>query len=224
MNKFRFYREDYLLWEAIVCSLILHMLLLHSGDWQFHPNAKHPVEIDITRMAHVGMARSAWRAAPPAPKPVVRAKEWVKPKPEQKAIPAPVPTKPVPALEPETPAPPAPTASAEAAPAEYAIGGAEANVLSRLPQLKNLADLDAILRRFYPEEARARQVGALVVLDIHIDRDGEVTSADIVRSGGSDFDAAARKAAMLLRFTPAFLGSQRVAVRMRQSIQFKLEN
>jgi outer membrane biosynthesis protein TonB len=44
-----------------------------------------------------------------------------------------------------------------------------------------------------------------------------------VQSAGTDFDQAAQKAAKLLRFTPAFLGSQRVGVKMRQAIQFKLE-
>jgi len=51
-----------------------------------------------------------------------------------------------------------------------------------------------------------------------------VKSADIVQSGGADFDEAARKAVSLLRFSPAFLGSQRVAVKMRQAIQFRLES
>ncbi|HVO32613.1 MAG TPA: energy transducer TonB, partial [Elusimicrobiota bacterium] len=162
-------------------------------------------------MGHMAMA-------PAPPKPAPPRKEWVKPRPEQKVVPAPVPTKPVaPEPEPPPPEPPPP-------PQEYAIGTGEVNNLSRLPQLLNLSDLRAILKRFYPEEERSQGRGATVVLDIHIDTDGRVKSADIVQSGGADFDEAARKAVSLLRFSPAFLGSQRVAVKMRQAIQFRLES
>ena len=63
-----------------------------------------------------------------------------------------------------------------------------------------------------------------MVLDLHVDTNGHVRSMDVIKSGGQDFDIAAQKAAALLRFTPAFMGSQRVAVKMRQAIQFKLEN
>ena len=101
--------------------------------------------------------------------------------------------------------------------------GGNVTVLSRIPQLLNLSDLRAILQRFYPEEARSQGRQGIVVLDLHIDTEGHVVSVDVVRLGGSDFDGAAMKAAKLLRFTPAFLGSQRVNVKMRQAIQFKLE-
>jgi TonB family protein len=219
-----FWNEDNLLWEAMVLSLGLHFLLLHAGTLTFHFQQKHIVEIDITNMGHMGMPGPARKAAAPAPpKPAAPKKEWVKPAPDQKVVPAPIPTQPVAAPTPEeTPPPPA---AAENGTGEYGIGTGDgsANVLSRIPQLLNLSDLRAILQRFYPEEARSQGREATVVLDIHIDTDGHVTSVDIVRSGGTDFDEAAQKAAKLLRFTPAFLGSQRVNVKMRQAIQFKLE-
>ena len=63
-----------------------------------------------------------------------------------------------------------------------------------------------------------------VILDLHIDTDGHVTAIDVIQSAGPAFDEAARRAAKLLKFTPAFLGSQRVPVKMRQAIQFKLED
>lgn len=223
MNLRYFWNEDYLLSEALFLSVGVHFLLLHAGALTFHFQQKHTVEIDITNMGHLGMPGPAPRAAAAPPKPVARAKEWVKPAPDQKIVPAPIPTQPVPAPTPEEP-PPAPAATGNGT-GEYGIGTGDgsANVLSRIPQLLNLSDLRAILQRFYPEEARSQGREATVVLDVHIDTDGHVTSVDIVRSGASDFDEAAKKAAMLLRFTPAFLGSQRVAVKMRQAIQFKLE-
>jgi len=223
MNFHGMWNEDYLLWEALILSIGLHFLLLHAGALTFHFQQKHIVEIDITNMGHLGMPGPARKAAAPPPKPVARPKEWVKPAPDQKVVPAPIPTQAVPAPAPEEPAP-APAATGNGT-GEYGIGTGDGSetVLSRIPQLLNLSDLRAILRRYYPEEARSQGREATVVLDIHIDTDGHVASVDIVRSGGTDFDAAACKAAMLLRFTPAFLGSQRVAVKMRQAIQFKLE-
>ena len=218
------WNEDNLLSEALVLSVMLHFLLFHAGEFTFHFQQKHTVEIDITNMGHLGMPGAAPKPAspPPAPKPAVPKKEWVKPAPNQKTIPAPIPTQPIAPTPEETPAPPAPTGRTNG---EYGIGTGDgsANVLTRIPQLLNLSDLSAILRRFYPEEARTQHREATVVLDLHIDTDGHVQAVDIVRSGGSDFDAAAQRAAKLLRFTAAFLGSQRVAVKMRQAIQFKLE-
>ena len=61
------------------------------------------------------------------------------------------------------------------------------------------------------------------MLDIHIGTDGLVSSADIVQSADPDFEQAAVRVAELLRFTPAYVGSQPVAVKMRQAIQFKLQ-
>ena len=105
-----------------------------------------------------------------------------------------------------------------------ASGDNNQNALSRIPQLLNLSDLGAILNRFYPEEARAQRQEASVVLDLHIDTDGHIKSVDVVQSAGAEFDAAALRVAKLLRFTSAFMGSQRVAVKLRQAIQFKLSN
>ena len=208
------WNEDYLLGEAMLLSLGMHFLLFHAGEMSFHFQQKHTVEIDITNMGHIGLPGTRKAAAPAPPKPAAKPKEWVKPAPNQKVEPAPIPTQPVAARPPEEPPP-----------SEYNVGTGDssANVLSRIPQLLNLSDLRAILQRFYPEEARSQNREGTVVLDIHIDTEGHVVAVDVVRSGGLDFDAAAKKAVMLLRFTPAFLGSQRVAVKMRQAIQFKLE-
>ena len=225
MNLFN---EDYLLWEALALSVLLHFLIFHAGAWSYHFEQKHTVEIDITNMGHLGLpATAAPRPTlPPAPsKPMVKPKEWVQPRPDQKVAPAPIPTKPVAPMPEETPPPP-PVSTGGPVNGEYGIGTGDANatVLTRIPQLLNLSDLSAILRRFFPEDARTEGRQATVVLDLHIDTEGHVQSADIVQSGGADFDAAAKRAVSLLRFTPAFLGSQRVAVKMRQAIQFKLES
>ena len=219
--------DDNLFWEALVLSLGIHVFVsFKAGEFSLHYQQKHTVEIDITNMGHIGMPGPIRKAAAlPAPaKPVARPKEWIKPAANQKVVPAAIPTQPVPAPTPEEP-PPAPSSATGSGTGEYGVGTGDgrANVLSRIPQLLNLSDLRAILQRYYPEQARTQGREGTVVLDIHIDTDGHVASVDIVRSGGSDFDEAAKKAAKLLRFAPAFLGSQRVAVKMRQAIQFKLE-
>jgi protein TonB len=211
------WHDDNLFWEALLLSLGIHVFVsFKAGEFSLHFQQKHTVEIDITNMGHIGMpAPVRQAAAPPSPpKPVAPPKEWVKPAPNQKVVPAPIPTQPA-APTPEEPPPPQ----------EYNIGTGDASttVLSRIPQLINLSDLRAILQHFYPEQARSEGRQATVVLDLHIDTDGHVQNVDIVRSGGADFDQAAIRAVRLLRFTPAFLGSQRVGVKMRQAIQFKLE-
>jgi TonB family protein len=60
------------------------------------------------------------------------------------------------------------------------------------------------------------------VIDLHVDADGHVTSVDVVRSATPAFDEAARHVGLLLRFTPAYLGTQKVPVKLRQAIQFNL--
>jgi TonB family protein len=214
MNLRTLWNDDNILWEALLLSFGLHFLLLHAGQLTFQLKQKHTVEIDITNLGRMGMTVPKRTPAPAPPKPAAKPKEWIQPKPGQKVAPASVPTQPVPTPPPEEPPPPA----------EYNIGTGGESVLSRLPQLLNLSDLGAILKRFYPEEARTQGRESTVVLDLHIDGEGHVTNADVVQSGGADFDAAAQRVVKLLRFTPAFLGSQRVAVKMRQAIRFKLES
>jgi len=227
MNLRAFWKDENIFWEAVVLSLCLHFLLFHVGEISFRFHEKHTVEIDITNMGHMGMPgpvkQAAASSAPEPKKPTSPPREWTKHAPNQKAIPAPIPTQPVPAPEPEETPPPSPAATSNGT-GEYGIGDGSASVLSRLPQLLNLSDLSVILKRFYPEQARTERREGTVVLDLHIDTDGHVQSADVVRSNGSDFDDAARRIAKLLRFTPAFMGSQRVAVKMRQAIQFKLKD
>lgn len=225
MNRRLFWNEDLLLWEALLLSLFVHFLAFRAGDFSLRFHEKHAVEIDITSMGRLGTPGGARRAAlPPRPKPAAHPKEWVKPAPDQKVIPLPIPTQPVAAPAPEE-TPPVPTPPGENASGEYGIGTGDGNpnALSRLPQLLNLSDLNAILKRFYPEEARRQQREGTVVLDLHIDIEGRVKAVDVVQSAGADFDDAAKHVAKLLRFTPAFFGSQRVAVKMRQAIRFKLE-
>src|SRR5260221_9708027 len=133
------WNDDKLFWEAFVLSLGIHLVVsFKAGEFSLHYQQKHTVEIDITNMGHIGMPAPPRKASSPAPKPKAPPKEWVKPAPNQKVEPAPIPTQPVAAPPPEEPPP-----------SEYNVGTGDASsVLSRIPQLLNLSDLSAILKRF----------------------------------------------------------------------------
>ena len=214
-------REQSFLWAGAIVSASLHAALFGFGNLSLSYRSKPTIEIDLTNAVHMGPAsgpavKPAKASLPPRSKPAPKPKEWTRPAPGQKA--------PLPKPEPR-PAPEETPPSSQAPSPAGGPGGGETGLgqVSRLPQLLNLADLSAILRRYYPEEERARGDEGTVVLDLHLDQDGRVTSADVVRSGGAAFDGAALRAARLLRFTPAFVGGDKVAVKIRQAIQFKLE-
>jgi TonB family protein len=192
--------------------------------WGYAPaRATHPpVELDLTmsgHLGHLGAPHAVPRPAAPTPPPAPKPAEWVKA--TNKPAPLPDLTKPSAPAAPKTAPAPAATAG-DGPPGEYGEGEGDMTQLTRLPQLKNLSDLHAILRRLYPEEERLRGGTGTVVIDLHVDADGRVTSVDVVRTSTPAFDEAARKVGMLLRFTPAYLGTQRVAVKLRQAIQFNL--
>ena len=210
---------------ALAASTGLHALVYLWG--YAAPRPSHPpVELDLTMSGHLGHLGGghARPAAPPPPPPVAKAapKEWMKAADNK---PAPLPDLAKEAAAPAAPEPapaPAPGPTSNETPGEYGEGEGDMNQLTRLPQLKNLGDLRAILRRFYPEAERLRGSTGTVVIDLHVDGDGHVTSVDVVRSATPAFDEAARKVGLLLRFTPAYLGAQKVPVKLRQAIQFNL--
>ena len=209
---------------AFALSACVHGLVYLSG--YAAPRAPHPpVELDLTmsgHLGHLGGGRAAPRPAAPPPPPAPKPAEWVKAATNK---PAPLPDLTKPAAAPSAPEPepiPTPAAAGNQPPGEFGEGEGDMNQLTRLPQLKNLADLRAILRRFYPEAERLRGGTGAVVIDLHVDADGHVTAVDVVRSATPAFDEAARHVGLLLRFTPAYLGTQKVPVKLRQAIQFNL--
>ncbi len=214
--KSHFWDEDTLLWKMLAFSFLFHILLFNLGKLSWSPSEKPTMEIDLTSTVSMGPLKKsgpAHASAPPPPK-----KEWVKPSPQQKPLPAP---KPAPSTPAEIPHPPTPPSSAQAQGSGPTSSGTGLQV-SRYPQLVNLNQLQALLKKFYPEEARLKHIESIVVLDLHLDASGRVIKVDLVKSGGSDFDQAAIKAAKLLRFTPAYVGNKPVAVKIRQAISFKL--
>ena len=84
------------------------------------------------------------------------------------------------------------------------------------PRLLELAEAE------YPPGARAARQEGNVVLKLLIDAAGRVTEAEVVDPIGHGFDEAARKAALLFRFTPASRGGRPVASRILYRVEFRL--
>jgi TonB family protein len=72
----------------------------------------------------------------------------------------------------------------------------------------------------YPEAMAARRLRGVVEVELDIGKDGTVGNAEVVRSAGPAFDAAALEAAALLRFAPATRAGEPIAVRIRYRFAF----
>jgi TonB family protein len=96
--------------------------------------------------------------------------------------------------------------------------------LRAFPVLQNKDEVFEAMRRFYPLGDRAAGVEADVLLMVHIGADGRVWKSDVVRSASPAFDAAAQKAAEVMRFSPAIgLNGKPAPVRLAQPMGFRLE-
>jgi TonB family protein len=95
--------------------------------------------------------------------------------------------------------------------------------LTELPRILNKEDLLRDIKRFYPESERLAGREGDVGLVVHIDPDGRVRSVDVAEGAGPLFNEAAQKVIAVARFSPAKAGSRQVAVKIRQTISFRLE-
>lgn len=111
--------------------------------------------------------------------------------------------------------------AAEGSPDGEGFGGPR---ILRWPKLLNRDEVLKNLRRFYPEaERRAGREGS-VVAAVHIGSDGAVASVDILQSAGQAFDQAAQSVGKLMRFSPAETERGPVPVKLKQQIQFQLQD
>lgn len=76
----------------------------------------------------------------------------------------------------------------------------------------------------YPPEAKKANIEGPVVMDLIIDQSGKVRSVVLVRGPGSGLNEAAVEAAKSFEFRPAKVGDQAVAVKIRYTYRFVLEN
>lgn len=96
--------------------------------------------------------------------------------------------------------------------------------LTDRPRLLNREELLKNIRRFYPEEERRAGREGSVTVHVHLNRDGRVAGAEVAKSAGPLFDAAAQKVVASALFSPARRGDRAVAVKFVQTIDFRLED
>lgn len=96
--------------------------------------------------------------------------------------------------------------------------------LTRFPKLLNRSEIERLLRKLYPEIEREAGREGSVIVDLHVNIDGKVSSVEIANSAGANFDHTAQTVAKKMRFSPAMIQKTPVAVKLRQTITFKLED
>lgn len=104
---------------------------------------------------------------------------------------------------------------------EGAAGSPEAAVAES--QVSSPARVVAASPPAYPPAARAAQVEADVGLELVVDASGRVAEARVVRPAGYGFSESALAAVRAYRFSPALRAGAPVRVRMRWTVQFRLD-
>lgn len=95
--------------------------------------------------------------------------------------------------------------------------------LTERPRLLNKDEVQKYMLHYYPYVERQAQREGRVVVNVHINKTGGVSGVDVTTSAGVLFDEAAKKVLSLARFSPARAGERPVAVKMPQTLDFKLE-
>lgn len=96
----------------------------------------------------------------------------------------------------------------------------DAGVPPAVPQLTKAPELLKFVEAPYPPEALARNESAQVAFFIDIDETGKVAQAEIIRSAGPEFDAAALEAVRQLEFSPAEVDGKPAPVRIEYVYHF----
>ncbi len=96
----------------------------------------------------------------------------------------------------------------------------DAGVPPAAPQLTKAPQVLHFVEAAYPPEALARGETAQVTFLIDIDETGKVTQAEVTRSAGPGFDAAAREAVLGLVFSPAEVDGKPAPVRLEYVYHF----
>lgn len=225
-----FLQNDQRLYSStLFLSLLAHVALFSIGLMRWDTVIpKRTVEIDLTHATRIGGLPSQKKAGRPALANKPTPADWVIPK-KGSADATTAPT-----ISPSNEVESKPSATiaglaneggtGEGLGGEFTDGYAELNQVSRYPKLLNLGELQVNLQKFYPEYERLKRNEGRVTLDLRIDSDGKVTSSEIIKSSGPAFSEAAQKVAKLLKYKPAMVGRNKVGVKLRQTVEFKLEN
>lgn len=89
------------------------------------------------------------------------------------------------------------------------------------PEVKNRAELQRAMQRYYPAILKDAGIGGTTVLTLFIDETGKVQDAKIFRSSGqTQLDEAAMKVVDMINFSPAMNRDRQVKVRINIPIQW----
>lgn len=99
----------------------------------------------------------------------------------------------------------------------------ELNEVEVLPRPQNGAEFAAALRESYPQSLREAGVGGTVHVSFVLGPDGQPGDVHVVSTPDSAFNAPTEHAVSLLRFTPAQVQGQPVAVHVEQPITWRAE-
>ncbi|MFI5348465.1 MAG: energy transducer TonB [Elusimicrobiota bacterium] len=91
------------------------------------------------------------------------------------------------------------------------------------PRLENMQDLQANIRKYYPEAEHAAGKEGRVKMALVVGADGHVSDAHVVTSGGADFDEAAKKVVLAMSFAPARSAGKPAAVEIEEEIDFQFD-
>lgn len=231
--------------NSIAVSIGIH-LLIYGGFYL--KNLIHPmferelVEIDLTKPFRIGgnplLKPGGGTTDKPVQNPSVpgktpdfptekgsKPKDWVLPGPDTKVLEKPVPDAAPPVTHPN---------GVEGATGEGyqgtggGFGGGDGEggglPISRYPRLVNEEEILKLLRKNYPASERLAGREGDVFLDLHLDASGNVIRSEIAGSAGAAFDKVAEVVSKKMKFLPAMVQTTAVAAKIRQRIQFKLED
>lgn len=118
--------------------------------------------------------------------------------------------------------------AASRAAAQSSFGGAgegrpHAALFDHAPEIVNHAEVEAVLVRAYPPSLRDAGIGGTVHVWFSIDESGRVTQVELAKpSGFRALDDAAIQVAQAIKFAPADLDGQKVAVAIQLPITFRV--
>lgn len=205
-----------LLSASIAASAALHSLLFMP--WPVpHSHSEPPELMELDLAGPPGPARG-----PASAKPGPRAADWTLPSAAPVSV-EPALATPLEADPGDADAPSEGPALDGGGPGGGGGGGGSGRGTARPPVLLNHGELHRLLQRLYPESERELGREGMVVLSLSVGVDGRVAGAEVVRSAGAAFDAAALRLSEQLRYAPAEDAGRPLAVRMRQTVLFKLE-
>jgi TonB family protein len=92
-----------------------------------------------------------------------------------------------------------------------------------LPRPQNIAEFRAALAQSYPAHLRDAGVDGTVHVAFVVGTDGQPAEVRVLSTPDSSFSVPSAQAISLLRFTPAQVGGQPVAVRVEQPITWRVE-